>query len=73
LDTLLDELSGRDKQVPELMAQALGNSTIATRLGITEKTVRNHVSIVFDKFGVNSRAQAFVYARDAGFGRKNSG
>jgi DNA-binding CsgD family transcriptional regulator len=62
LDTLLDELSTREKQVLELMAQGLGNSTIPTRLGVTEKTVRNHVSIVFDKLGVNSRAQAIVYA-----------
>lgn len=72
-DVLFNELSAREHQVLELVAQGLGNSMIAARLSITEKTVRNHVSTVFDKLGVNSRAQAIVYARDAGFGKKNSG
>jgi DNA-binding NarL/FixJ family response regulator len=55
--------------VLELIAQGLDNSTIGGRLGISEKTVRNHASVVFSKLGVNSRAQAIVRARDAGFGR----
>ena len=42
---------------------------IAERLKISEKTVRNHVSNVFDKLGVWSRAQAIVFAREHGFGR----
>ena len=45
----------------------LGNADIARRLGISEKTVRNHVSRVFDKLGVWTRAQAIVFARDRGF------
>jgi pimeloyl-ACP methyl ester carboxylesterase/DNA-binding CsgD family transcriptional regulator len=67
-----DALSSRERNVLELLAQGLGNRTIAERLGIAEKTVRNHVSIVFDKLGVHSRAQAIVQARDAGFGKQNS-
>jgi hypothetical protein len=42
---------------------------VAARLGISEKTVRNHVSIVLGKLGVSNRAQAMVRARDAGLGR----
>ena len=54
----------------ELIAQGLDNGTIGARLGISEKTVRNHLSIILSKLCVNSRAQAIVRARDAGFGRK---
>ena len=51
-----------------LITEGLGNAEIGERLGISEKTVRNHVSNVFDKLGVWSRAQAIVFARDRGFG-----
>jgi len=49
------------------MAEGLSNIEIAERLAISEKTVRNHVTNVFDKLGVWSRAQAIVFARDRGF------
>jgi len=51
------------------MYDGLSNMDIAERLKIREKTVRNHVSNVFDKLGVWSRAQAIVFAREHGFGR----
>ena len=38
-------------------------------LGIAEKTVRNHVSIIFDKLGARGRSEAIVIARESGFGR----
>jgi pimeloyl-ACP methyl ester carboxylesterase/DNA-binding CsgD family transcriptional regulator len=60
-------LSARERQVLALMAEGLGNVAIAERLAISEKTVRNHASNVFDKLGVWSRAQAIVFARDHGF------
>ena len=66
------DLTSRERQVLELVAAGLGNSAIGTRLGISEKTVRNHVSMVLDKLGVGSRSQAIVCARDAGFGRETS-
>ena len=44
-----------------------GALEIARRLGISEKTVRNRLSQLFDKLGVWSRAQAIVFARDRGF------
>jgi pimeloyl-ACP methyl ester carboxylesterase/DNA-binding CsgD family transcriptional regulator len=61
-------LSARERQVLSLMAEGLGNADIAERLAISEKTVRNHASNLFDKLGVWSRAQAIVFARDHGFG-----
>jgi DNA-binding CsgD family transcriptional regulator len=70
---LADDLSRREHEVLELVAQGLDNATIAGRLGISEKTVRNQVSIILSKLGVNSRAKAIVRARDAGFGRRTAG
>src|SRR5215467_6967081 len=69
---VLDALTPRELQVIDLLAAGLDNGTIGQRLGISAKTVRNRVSVIFDKLGVNSRPQAIVWARDAGFGRKPS-
>jgi pimeloyl-ACP methyl ester carboxylesterase/DNA-binding CsgD family transcriptional regulator len=60
-------LSSREREVLTLIADGLSNTDIAERLAISEKTVRNHTSNVFDKLGVWSRAQAIVFARDHGF------
>jgi DNA-binding CsgD family transcriptional regulator len=60
-------LSQRERQVLALMAEGLSNTEIGERLSISEKTVRNHASNVFDKLGVWSRAQAIVFARDHRF------
>jgi pimeloyl-ACP methyl ester carboxylesterase/DNA-binding CsgD family transcriptional regulator len=60
-------LSEREREVLALIADGLSNTDIATRLKISEKTVRNHTSNLFDKLGVWSRAQAIVFARDHGF------
>lgn len=61
------ELSPRERETLSLLADGLSNSEIAERLGISEKTVRNHLSHLFDKLGVWSRAQAIVFARERGF------
>lgn len=66
-----DELTARERDLLELVAQGSGNEEIATKLKISVKTVRNHLSMIFGKLGINSRAQAIVRARDAGFGRRN--
>ena len=66
---VLDALTPRELQVVELLAAGLDNGAIGRRLGISTKTVRNRVSIIFDKLGVSTRPQAIVWARDAGFGR----
>ena len=60
-------LSKRERQVLALMGEGLSNVDIAARLRISEKTVRNHASNIFDKLGVWSRTQAIVFARDRGF------
>jgi pimeloyl-ACP methyl ester carboxylesterase/DNA-binding CsgD family transcriptional regulator len=60
-------LSARERQVLALMGEGLSNTDIAGRLHISEKTVRNHASNIFDKLGVWSRTQAIVFARDRGF------
>jgi pimeloyl-ACP methyl ester carboxylesterase len=60
-------LSTREREILALVTEGLPNAAIAERLGIREKTVRNHVSNLFDKLGVWSRAQAIVFARDRGF------
>jgi pimeloyl-ACP methyl ester carboxylesterase/DNA-binding CsgD family transcriptional regulator len=62
------DLTGRERELLDLIAQGAGNDAIALRLGITRKTVRNHVSSIFGKLNVTSRAEAIVLARDAGFG-----
>jgi pimeloyl-ACP methyl ester carboxylesterase/DNA-binding CsgD family transcriptional regulator len=64
----LNELTPREREVLEIVAQGLDNYAIAARLGISEKTVRNHVSVIFSKLEVNSRAHAVARARDAGLG-----
>lgn len=61
-----DELTAREREVLGLLAHGLDNRGIAARLKISEKTVRNHVSIIFGKLRVSSRAQAVAVARDAG-------
>ena len=60
-------LSRRERETLALLVQGLSNAEIAERLGISEKTVRNHLSNLFDKLGVWSRVQAIVFARDHGF------
>ena len=60
-------LSDREREVLALMGDGLSNADIAARLSISDKTVRNHASNIFDKLGVWSRAQAIVFARDRGF------
>jgi pimeloyl-ACP methyl ester carboxylesterase/DNA-binding CsgD family transcriptional regulator len=61
-------LTPRENEVLELLARGLDNHQIAAHLGLSEKTVRNMVSSVLDKMQVESRAQAIVRARDAGYG-----
>jgi DNA-binding NarL/FixJ family response regulator len=61
-------LTARERQVLELIADGLGNAGIAARLGISPNTIANHVSNIFGKLRVVSRAEAIVRARDAGLG-----
>lgn len=65
-----DSLTRRELDLVELIAQGLDNAQIAARLVVSEKTVRNHITSIFAKLEVDTRAQAIVMARDAGFGRQ---
>lgn len=62
-------LSPRQREMLELVAQGRDNAQIAATLGLSEKTVRNQVSAIFDKLGVDNRARAIVFARESGFGQ----
>lgn len=68
-DSAFASLSPREREVLALIAEGLSNAEIGERLSISEKTVRNHISNLFDKLGVWTRAQAIVFARDRGFVR----
>jgi DNA-binding NarL/FixJ family response regulator len=62
------ELTVREAQILQLMAEQLTNPEIAARLGLTPKTIRNNVSNIFTKLQVADRAQAIITARQAGLG-----
>jgi len=59
-------LSAREVEVLALVARGLSNAAIASRLVLSDKTVRNHVSNVLTKIGASDRAAAVAAARDAG-------
>lgn len=62
----LPELTDREREVLALVADGLNNAAIATRLVLSPKTVRNHVSNIFTKLQVTDRAEAIARAREAG-------
>ena len=69
LDTALPDLTAREREVLSLIASGIDNTTIAARLGLSPKTVSNHISSIFLKLGVATRSEAIVLAREAGLGR----
>ena len=62
------ELSDREREVLDLLARGFDNATIARRMVLSPKTVRNHVSNVLTKMGVPDRTAAIIRARDEGLG-----
>jgi DNA-binding NarL/FixJ family response regulator len=63
------ELSGREREVLDLLATGRANADIARQLFLSPKTIRNHVSSIFTKLQVADRSQAIVRARTAGLGQ----
>ena len=63
-DPIFEALSPRERDILVGIADGLTNREIGARLYISEKTVRNHLTRIFDKLGVHSRAQAIVLAKD---------
>jgi DNA-binding NarL/FixJ family response regulator len=63
------ELTEREREILDLIAQGLNNTEIAEWLTLSPKTVRNHISNIFNKLQVTDRARAIVQAREAGLGQ----
>jgi DNA-binding NarL/FixJ family response regulator len=66
------ELSAREVEILDLIAQGHSNAKIAGRLFLSPKTVGNHISHIFTKLQVADRAHAIIRAREAGLGRENT-
>ena len=62
------ELTEREREILELMAQHQSNAMIARRLVLSDKTVRNYLYGILTKLGVPDRSQLIVLAREAGLG-----
>lgn len=62
------ELTEREREVLNLIAQGLNNQEIAQQLFVSSKTISNHISNIFNKLQVTDRPQAIVKARRAGLG-----
>ena len=65
---VLPELTDREREILNLIAQGQSNATIAKQLVLSPKTVSNYVSNIFSKLQVADRAQAMLRAREAGLG-----
>ena len=65
---LISQLSEREREVLQLLANGLGNSEIAQTLFLSEGTIKNYVSTIFSKLGVTDRTQAAILAIRAGLG-----
>jgi pimeloyl-ACP methyl ester carboxylesterase/DNA-binding CsgD family transcriptional regulator len=65
------DLTARESEILEHIARGLDNAQIAAHLALSEKTVRNHITSIFDKIGVENRAQAIVLARERGLGQRS--
>jgi len=68
-DDAFPELTPREREILDRIAQGQSNGAIATALGLAPKTVGNHVSAIFAKLRVGTRAEAIVRAREGGLGR----
>jgi len=62
------ELTEREREILDLIAQGHNNTVISNKLSLSIKTVQNYVSSLLTKLQVADRAQAIVRAREAGFG-----
>ena len=69
VEVAFPELTARERDVLELIAQGRNNAWIARHFVLSEKTIRNHVSNIFNKLQVADRAEAIVRAREAGMGQ----
>ena len=68
-DAVFAALTPREREVLSQLTEGYANAQIAANLSISDKTVRNHISNIFDKLGVWTRAQAIIFARDRNFAK----
>lgn len=71
--TQTPELSNRELEVLALVAEGMPNKRIAGRLEISEKTVKAHLTRVYERIGVSDRTQAALWARERGIGADRTG
>jgi DNA-binding NarL/FixJ family response regulator len=64
----MDMLNVREREILSLLIRGYDNRSIAEHVALSEKTVRNHLSVVYEKLGVANRTQAALRARDLGMG-----
>lgn len=65
----ITQLTERELDILRLVAQGLDNNEISDRLSLSEKTVRNRMTVIFEKLHVNNRVQAALYALRRGLAR----
>jgi DNA-binding NarL/FixJ family response regulator len=70
LPQVFPELTDREREILDLIAQGHSNGDIARHLVLSLKTVANHVSNIFSKLQVADRAQAIIRAREVGLGHE---
>jgi DNA-binding NarL/FixJ family response regulator len=69
-DAPFPDLTPREREILELLAQGLTNTAIAEKLTLSPKTIRNQVSNIFSKLQVATRSEAVIKAREAGLGQQ---
>lgn len=73
MERSLQILTEREKEVLRFLVQGKGNETIARELGLSEKTVKNYVSIILNKLGFEDRVKLVVFAIEEGFFKEEPG
>lgn len=69
--SLVNQLSSREKEILQLMAEGLDNKEIARKLYIAEQTVKNYVSVIYSKLGVRDRVQASRMVLESDLNKKS--